>query len=85
MREPKKKDQNIQNNPSLLEWEDLHEKIKQKEDPIVEQLIATLHPADLAEMLERMEIEDSLYLFRKCEFENQRKIFVALGFKQRGN
>jgi magnesium transporter len=78
MREPKKKDQTIQNNPSLLEWEDLHEKIKQKEDPIVEQLIATLHPADLAEMLERMEIEDCLYLFRKCEFENQRKIFVEL-------
>lgn len=78
MKEPKKKEINIQNNPSVLEWEDLHEKIKAKEEEIVVQLIASSHPADLADILERMEISDSIYLFRKCDPEYQRKIFIEL-------
>jgi magnesium transporter len=78
MKEVRKKEQNIQNNPSVLEWDGIHDKIKNREEEIVSELILVSHPADLAEMMERMELEDSIYLFRKCEFENQRKIFVEL-------
>ena len=78
MKEGKKKERNIHHNPSILEWDTLYEKIKLRDEVIVEELILNSHPADLAEILERMELEDALYLFRKCEFENQRKIFVEL-------
>jgi magnesium transporter len=78
MKEVRKKEQNIQNNPSVLEWDGIHDKIKNREEEIVSELILVSHPADLAEMMERMELEDTIYFFRKCEFENQRKIFVEL-------
>ncbi|NBU99177.1 MAG: magnesium transporter, partial [Spirochaetia bacterium] len=78
MKEVRKKEQNIHNNPSVLEWDGLHEKIKNREEEIVSELILVSHPADLAEMMERMDLEDSIFLFRKCEFEYQRKIFVEL-------
>lgn len=78
MKENRKKEVNIQNNPSVLEWETLHEKIRQREEPIILELIENSHPADLAEILERMELEDSIYVFRICSSEDQRKIFIEL-------
>ena len=58
--------------------ESIQEEIENKNLAFIENYLLYAHPADIAEAVEVLKEEDFLFLFRHCEEEKQRKIFVEL-------
>ncbi|MCB1141050.1 MAG: magnesium transporter [Leptospiraceae bacterium] len=50
--------------------------IKKRDEEIIKFLIQTKHPADIADIIEFLDEEDALFLFRRFDVELQRKVFV---------
>ncbi|PJZ55333.1 magnesium transporter [Leptospira adleri] len=64
-------------NPSSLEWiEFFQEKIKEADVAFLDRFLALNHPADIAEVLEKLEEDEVFYVFKRCDSELQSSILV---------
>lgn len=64
-------------NPSSLEWiEFFSEKIKAGENVFLDRFLKLNHPADIAEVLEKLEEDEAFYVFKRCDSELQSSILV---------
>jgi len=57
---------------------DLREKIEQNEEPSVADLVSSLHPADIAEIFDELNIEEAKYLYLHVDVEKGADILVEL-------
>jgi magnesium transporter len=62
-----------------LSIELIHSYIAGKNNSALADYIEKAHPADIAEIISRAKIEDALYVFRLCDKDKQKLIFVELG------
>jgi magnesium transporter len=56
----------------------IHKEIENRNHPVVNHFLSIYHPADIAEVIETLDLDDALYLFRNCNKEKQRLIFMNL-------
>lgn len=63
-------------NPSSQEWiEFFSEKIKAEQNAFLDLFLKQNHPADIAEVLEKLEEDEAFYVFKRCDSELQSSIF----------
>lgn len=63
--------------PLSGEWmEFFSEKIEKKDSEFLLSFTASNHPADIAEILEKLDIDDAFYVFKLCDSEKQSMILV---------
>lgn len=64
-------------NPSSQEWiEFFSEKIKAGQNTFLDLFLKQNHPADIAEVLEKLEEDEAFYVFKRCDSELQSSILV---------
>ncbi|EMG11448.1 MgtE intracellular N-terminal domain protein [Leptospira interrogans serovar Grippotyphosa str. LT2186] len=64
-------------NPSSQEWiEFFSEKIKAEQNAFLDLFLKQNHPADIAEVLEKLEEDEAFYVFKRCDSELQSSILV---------
>nr|WP_100764953.1 magnesium transporter [Leptospira ellisii]PJZ93256.1 magnesium transporter [Leptospira ellisii] len=64
-------------NASSPEWlEFVSEKIQAGDDPFLDRFLRINHPADIAEVLEKLEEDEAFYIFKRCDSELQGSILV---------
>lgn len=80
MKDKKKKDSSVtESEPALFATiESIQKEIENRNHQIVNLFINFSHPADIAEVIETLDLDDALYLFRNCNTEKQRIIFLNL-------
>ncbi|MBK8394558.1 MAG: magnesium transporter [Leptospiraceae bacterium] len=62
-----------------LSVELIHSHIVAKNLYVLEEYVNKAHPADIAEIISSAKIEDALYVFRLCDKDKQKLVFVELG------
>jgi len=62
-----------------LSVELIHSHIVAKNISVLEEYVRKAHPADIAEIISSAKIEDALYVFRLCDKDKQKLVFVELG------
>ena len=62
-----------------LSVELIHSHIVAKNITVLEEYVRKAHPADIAEIISSAKIEDALYVFRLCDKDKQKLVFVELG------
>ncbi|HMV42620.1 MAG TPA: magnesium transporter [Leptospiraceae bacterium] len=62
-----------------LSVELIHSYIVSKNYTALAEYIEKAHPADIAEIISSAKIEDALYVFRLCDKDKQKLVFVELG------
>ncbi|TGK04155.1 magnesium transporter [Leptospira langatensis] len=59
------------------EWmESFSEKVEKKDSEYLRAFTSSNHPADIAEVLERLDIDEAFYVFKLCDSEMQSQILV---------
>ncbi|PJZ65105.1 magnesium transporter [Leptospira wolffii] len=67
----------LKSQPQSGDWmEFFSEKIEKKDTEFLLAFTSANHPADIAEVLERLDIEDAFYVFKLCDSEQQSMILV---------
>lgn len=84
MKDKKKKEPISDLEPVLFATtESIQKEIENRNHQVVNNFINFSHPADIAEIIESLDLEDALYLFRNCDLEKQRLIFLNLSDEMR--
>ncbi|TGL59520.1 magnesium transporter [Leptospira sarikeiensis] len=72
-----KETSSIKANPQSADWmESFFEKIEKKDSKYLLNFTTSNHPADIAEVLEKLDIDDAFYVFKLCDSEQQSEILV---------
>lgn len=58
--------------------ESIQEEIKARNLFVIYSFLEFSHPADIAEVMETLDLEDAIYIFRLCDVERKRQIFMNL-------
>ncbi|TGJ99187.1 magnesium transporter [Leptospira semungkisensis] len=63
--------------PTSAEWMgSFSEKVENKDREYLKAFTSSNHPADIAEVLERLDVEEAFYVFKLCDSEMQSQILV---------
>ncbi len=64
--------------------ESIQEEIKNRNLFVIYSFLEFSHPADIADVIETLELEDALFVFRLCDIERKRQIFMNLSDEMQG-
>ncbi|MEI1278184.1 magnesium transporter [Leptospira venezuelensis] len=72
-----KETSSLKANPQSADWMDSFlEKIENKDNKFLLSFTSSNHPADIAEVLEKLGIDEAFYVFKLCDSEQQSEILV---------
>ncbi|PKA14734.1 magnesium transporter [Leptospira haakeii] len=72
-----KETSSLKANPQSADWMDSFlEKVEQKDNKFLLSFTSSNHPADIAEVLEKLDIDEAFYVFKLCDSEQQSEILV---------